>query len=580
MYITVLGNVFNHALYFTTGDALILDLLLAATAILLTTAYGLPFLLSSRGRTLTRLSLSFALGCVLLIISGIAGGFLGVDPLIPQAALLIVCVAACAYELTHRNMDIGQIDRDDLIVIGIAALYLIIGVLFFNRISMWMGGDAVAHAELIRTLLDGGKLPVGLPLMGSYWEYYPKGFHHYAYPFARIFSLLDVMQVLPVVITSFSPLLLYSIVREMRDESATYAAVLATFLFPAHYSHLIWGGYPTATAEMLLVASVLTCVVEIRALPVMLLGALLAHARVLAIAIAVLLSWAAAANLRRIRLVHQKLPLVAAVMSVVLYLILHPPDYMISVFSDRIQASDFVARWYLSIIALLGGVIALMRDDRLDRMALAWGGAVIGVVLLADSGPLSFIGMPDRCLLELYLPLSVLGALALARMDGRDLRLRRAFILVLLIVGVVSMMVVLESYAGSWGMPREDYDAIMWIKAQNLSDAVCLNLDETGAWIYPITGIRVAKGRFTGGFSYSLPGMVIKDPNDPAVVKAIEKLGRRNVLIYVSSVSIKRPGHVPPFAEHHGAYPRVNMSFSPEHYDLVYDKGARIYRFR
>ncbi|MCX8207852.1 MAG: hypothetical protein N3G75_08495 [Methanothrix sp.] len=540
----------------------------------------MPFLQSCRGRALTGLSLSFALGCVLLTISGVAGGLIGVDPLIPQASLLIICAAACVYGFAHHVMDIGRFDRDDRIVIGIAALYLIIGVLFFNRISMWMGGDAVAHAELIRTLLDGGKLPVGLPRMGSYWEYYPKGFHYYAYLFARVFSVEDVVQVLPVVITSVTPLLICSIVRETRAEAATYATVLAAFLFPAHYSHLIWGGYPTATAEMLLAASVLSCIVEIRAMPVMLLGVLLAHARVLAIAIAVLSSWAAASSLRRLRRIHQHVLLIAAVAAVALYIITHSPDYLMSIFSDRIQASDFVARWYPSILALLGSVIALLRDDRLDRMALAWAGAVVVVVLLADSGPLSLIGTPDRLLLELSLPLSILGALALARMEGGDLILRRSFILALLLVGVISMMVVLESYAGSWGMPREDYDAIMWIKAQNMSDAVCVNLDETGAWIYPLTGIRVARGRFTGGFSYSLPGMVIKDPNDPAVLEAIERLGRRNVLIYVSSVSIRRPGHVPPFAEHAGAYPVVNMSFSPEHYDLIYDRGARIYRFR
>jgi len=514
---------------------------------------------------------------VLLITSGIAGGLIGVDPVIPQASLLIICAAACAHELKH--LDIGRLDRDDIIVIGIASLYLITGVIFFDRIAMWMSGDAVAHAELIRTLLDGGKLPLGLPRVGSYWEYYPKGFHHYAYLWARVFPLLDVIQVLPVVITSVTPLLLYSIVREMRAEAAMHAAVLATFLFPAHYSHLIWGGYPTATAEMLLVASVLSWIAEMRALPVMLLGALLAHARVLAIAIAVLISWAAAANLRRLRVVHQQLLVLAAAAAVALYLIPHPPDYLISVFRDRIQASDFVARWYPAILALLGSVIALLRDDRLDRMALSWAAALIAVVLLADSGPLSFIGTPDRLLLELYLPLSILGALALARIDG-DLRLRRALLLAMLVLGIISMMVVLESYAGSWGMPREDYDAIMWIKAQNLSDAVVVNLDETGAWIYPITGIRVARGRFTGGFSYSLPGMVIEDPNDPAVLKAIGNLGRRNVLVYVSSVSIRSPGYLPPFAEHHGAYPKVNMSFSPEHYDLIYDRGARIYRFR
>jgi len=516
---------------------------------------------------------------VLLILSGIAGGLLGIDPVILQAALAIVCAIACAYEVAYRRSDIWLFDRDDIVVSAAALLYILIGVLFFNRIGMWMGGDAVAHAELVRTLFDGGSLPVGLPRLGSYWEYYPKGFHYYAYPWARIFSVLDVMQVVPVVVTAITPVLLYSILREMRDGAAAYAALLAMFVFPAHYSHLIWGGYPTATSEMLLVASVLSAVVEIRALPLMLLGALLAHARVLAIAVAVLASWSGAEQLRRFRAMHQRLAISGALAAIAIILTAHRPDYLISIFSDRVQASDFVARWYPSILALLGSVIAIHRDDRIDRMALAWAGAVVAVVLLADSGPLRFIGTPDRLLLELYLPLSVLGALAIAGMDGEP-RLRAGFLLVLISLGVISMAVVLESYAGSWGMPPEDYEAIRWISTQNLSDVVVVNLDETGAWIYPITGIRVARGRFTGGFSYSIPDMVIKDPNDPGVIESLRSLGHENVLVYISSVSLRRPGYVPPFAEHHGPYPRVNMSFSPEHYKLIYDRGARIYRFR
>lgn len=218
--------------------------------------------------------------------------------------------------------------------------------------------------------------------------------------------------------------------------------------------------------------------------------------------------------------------------------------------------------------------------NRLDRLALTWLFIVIFIVVLSDIGVLSFIGTADRLLLHLYLPLSILGAYALTNMEYNDRMLRISFVAILAVVGFLSLFVVLESYAESWGMMPEDYDAIMWIGEQGLSDVVCVNLDETGAWVYPITGIRVARSRFGGGFDYQLSTSIAKNPNDSELLERLRKLGHENVLVYVSSVSINRPGHEPPFVMHQGAYPKVNMSFSPEHYELLYDKGARIYRVR
>ena len=56
-------------------------------------------------------------------------------------------------------------------------------------------------------------------------------------------------------------------------------------------------------------------------------------------------------------------------------------------------------------------------------------------------------------MLSLYLPLSILAALALERMDGGDVRIIASILLVLIAVGAASMGLVLYSYAGSWGLP-------------------------------------------------------------------------------------------------------------------------------
>ncbi len=544
----------------------------------------MPFIRRGGLRPLTRVSLSFAFGFVMISAIGIAASIVGIEPMLAQASLTVGCIIACIYLCSSipssRLYGIrGSLEMDDVLVLSIGGAYILACLVFFNHIGMWMGGDALAHAEMIRMLLDGRMLPVGLPMIGSYSQYYPKGFHYYAYPWARMFPLLDVIQVLPVVVTAFTSLLLYSLVREMRRDVSSYSFLLAALIFPAHYSYLIWGGYPTASAETLLVAAVLSSIVMIWTLPVMLLGVLLAHPRVLAIALALLAGWFFSEKLGRFRRAYPWLFGVAATL-IALPLLLHRPEYLSQVFSDKVQASDFVARWYPAFLSIFGAAIALLRMNRLDRLALTWSLIVIFIVVLSDVGVLSFIGTADRLLLPLYLPLSILGAYALTNMEHNDRMLRISFVAILAVVGFISLFVVLESYAESWGMMPEDYDAIMWIGEQGLSDVVCVNLDETGAWVYPITGIRVARSRFGGGFDYRLSISIAKNPNDSKVLERLRKLGHENVLVYVSSVSINRPGHEPPFAVHAGAYPIVNMSFSPEHYELLYDKGARIYRAR
>jgi hypothetical protein len=123
----------------------------------------------------------------------------------------------------------------------------------------------------------------------------------------------------------------------------------------------------------------------------------------------------------------------------------------------------------------------------------------------------------------------------------------------------------------------------MWLSGQNLSDAVCINLDETGAWVYPLTGIRVANPRMELGappFDRDLIPKIIADPGNLDVTRAHGSFGQARYLIYISSVSLFRPGYVRPFAEYSQIYPVVNMSFPEASYELLYNRGARIYRVR
>jgi len=564
---------------------LISDLLLILGALAITTLCGLPLVWRSRLRLVTVISLSFAAGFVIISSAGILGALFGIGPAAMQAVAALASASACAVSLArHEEMPILQarVDRGDSLVLCSGLIYLLICILFFDRIAMWMGGDAVAHSEMIRMLIDGQSLPVSLPQMGSYWEYYPKGFHYYAYPFAAMSSVLDSVQAIPALLTAITVVLLYSIVREIGScGEGVYASLISCLLFPAHYSYLIWGGFPSAAAEMLLVASLLAALTRTYLLPLMLLGVLISHARVLALALGVLFCWMASERIGRRAAVALATLAAVLVLAFAAHGVMHPPAYLLSILSSRANASDFVARWYPALLSIFGAAISIARRGRLDRLALAWACAVLAIVFLADSGPLEFVGSADRLLLGVYLPLSILSATALYRMDGADGRLRRAFVLMLLLLGSSSMAVVLYSYAGSWALPEDDYEAIAWLGEQNLTDAVCINIDETGAWVYPMTGIRVCRPRMAAlGFSYDLPARIARDPGEPALLDELRSIGQQNVLVYVSSVSIERPGLVPPFVEHVGAYPGVNLSYPAEEYELLYERGARIYRVR
>jgi hypothetical protein len=589
---------------------LILELLpvLFALCITVISTYSAVSYLAPNARWLTKATLSFAFGYAVISLAGIAAALLRVDPLGPQIAVVLV---GFGFAMHRSRSTMGGwrqwLDKEDVAVIAMASFYLLICLLFLDRINMWMGGDSVAHASIIRMLIDGQTVPISLPPLGTYWEYYPKGFHFYASLWARAFPILDVVRTIPLLMTAITPLLLYSIARELgRKEEALFAFVLACFVFSAHYSYLIWGGYPSLAAEMLLVAVLLAILVENRSpadwlhnLPaplshimshalilVFLLGILFTHARLVVLVFGVLFAWLAATRLHRY-LAYILVSLAVLIVAACVVFSAHKPVFLISILAHQNLAEEYAARWYPAFLSLFGAVIALARRDKLDRLAGAWTVAIIIMTLLADIGPLESVASADRVLMVLYLPLSLLAAFALVKMERTDRKIEAGFLLVLLLSGIVVMGVVFQSYTGSWAIPKEDYKAIMWLGTQNYSDALCINLDETGSWVYPLTGITVAKPRMeTGALPFgAIPSnnnmikKIVDDPGSIEVADALRRSGYARNLIYISNVSLSRPGYVPPFEEYGKIYPSANISFPKDKYDLIYSRGVYIFGF-
>lgn len=572
-------------------DAILIVVVLGVTAIC---AAPIAFYMAPTSRWLTRLVLSFVLGFALIELAGILSAFLGVNCIVLQGCVVLVGIGL--FLLNWKKITgcgDRRLDREDKMALAFTSLYLFICLFFFDRIIIWMGGDSLAHGEIIRMLLDGHHIPISIPPFGSYWEYYPKGFHLFSYPWAKVFPLLNVLRTIPILITAMTMILFYSIVRELgrRDESI-YALILAGFVFSAQYSNIIWAGYPTITSEMFLVAALLSVIVSKRLLPIFLLGVIFSHERMMFVAGCVLLSWIAVTYFGRYCHIILKNPaakviIAGAVAGIAAGIVIsvHVPQFFVSVLTNQSLASSYAARWFPAFLSLFGAVIALSRRDRMDLLALSWAGAVSMIVLLADAGPLEFVGSADRLLLDLYLPLSLLAASALAKMEQAVPSVRTGFILVLIICGSLFMGSVFSSYLGSWAIPEEDYKAIMWLGEQNYSDVVCINLDETGAWIYPLTGMLTANHRMvpeTVPIKLDIIKKISTTPGSFEVLKALKALkgpGFNRSLIFVSNVSLSRPGYVPPFAESIGVFPESNIKFPRNSYDMIYSQGAYIFGF-
>lgn len=568
---------------------LLLDMICALAVAAGTLFAGAPlaFGLARNARGVTKLALSFAAGYALLSLAGILAGVLGAAPWMGELPVLL---AGVVLSLRYRENFSLDFDRQDLAVGCLSVLYVAVGLVFFSAITMWMAGDAVAHATIIRMLLDGGEVPVSLYPFGNYWDYYPKALHFFAAFWGGVFPVLNLVQTIPVLITAVTSVLVYSVVRELgRQEIATFALILACFCFPAHYMSLIWAGYPSAAAGMLLLAAVLAVVVERRLLPLLILGMAFTHTRYLAYLAVILAVWLGIEYLRdhvdALRRYPLVLPLllVAAVAAVVISVPLHEPKFLLSLVGSKALAAEYVAQWFWAVLSVFGLVIALYNRDRLDRLCVAWAIAIAGMLVFSDIGVLDFVATPDRILAILYIPLSIFGGAAVAAMAANLPRARPAFALLLVIVGVAAMVVVLFTYAGAWALPPEDSAAMAWLSEQNTTDMVCINLDETGAWVYPITGVPVARPRLAPGdtpYGYGVIQQMIRDPNSAKVLAALQGAGDVSTVVYVSNISLSRPGYVPPFSRYYGVYPKINPNFDAANYETMYGDGAKIYRFR
>ncbi len=572
---------------------------------------GAPLILratTGKSNLIARAGLSFATGYTILSITGLASNMVGVEPAVIQTISTLLCLTWLYMELgkrhiTPKNAGIlikQKLERSDVAALGIAGVYTLLLLLMFDRICLWAAGDSVGHASIIRMLLDGGQVPVSIYPLGTNWEYYPKAFHVYSYLWAMLLQIdmMSLIQIVPIAIASMTPLLIYGLVRETdgsQSEIALYAEIAVSILFIQHTAYLIWAGYPALTGEMLMAAAIMGMAmkrsnVNRYVLPMLAVGIIITHPRFMVYLAGVLFIWITVEKslLNRKYLLYSTLIAAAGIAAVIGFDIIgaapHTPYLLSQIFSDTESASGYMLRWYPAVLAIPGIIIAVLHRNKLDRLSVSWMAAILAMFILCDTGVYHFGTGADRILNQLYLPLGILAGytahaayVQLTHLNIDRNKAAASLAIPLMIMGVLSTTAVLLSYDESWALPDSDYSAMMWLKEQNFDNAVVINLDSTGGWIYPLTGLKVSNPASVPGqdaWRSSNTISMVKDPTSPPVLKSLSDILQAydNTLIYASNKTMSNPPR-PPFKRFYGAYPNVDVRlFDEEYYVKVYSE--------
>jgi len=562
-----------------------------------TTICGIPiiFRLVLNTRWLSKIVLSYVVGFILLSLSGIVANAISVDIFTIQLCMLVLCIVGT---ISLRNSLVFDMDRTDQIIVGLTMFYIIILIAYFDWIVMWMAGDAVAHASIIRMLIDGYSVPVSIYPFGSYWEYYPKAFHFYSFFWAKGGTILSAIQVIPVLLSAIIPVILYSILRELRQSMvALYAFVLSCFCFPAHYAYLIWAGYPSIAAEMILVGAILSLIVNWRLLPIFFIGLLFTHTRFIGYLVLILLLYGLfmiyESPKNQCSLFTKRFFSIMATtlcgffLICLIFQIIHPPHFIISLIADRTITLEYIARWFWGFFALFGLIIAFIdkERERTYRIFILWFIAIGILFFLSDVGILGFFESPDRLLSLLYIPLSAFAAILLYTVSVTIPKSKIIYLGLLILIGLSGMGAVFYSYANSWGLPKEDFHAISWINSQKFQNALCINLDGPGEWVYPLAGVKTAYPRLLPkvdlGEEWFMRQM-IDDPEENSCITAMKNSGYAPIFVYISNISLSKPGYTPPFNINTWGFGYIlhPEKYSSAYYDVAYDNGTRLFKLK
>jgi hypothetical protein len=324
-----------------------------------------------------------------------------------------------------------------LVLLLLFGIFIFLRLVFVSQAILPLYFDSAQHYMIIRDLmgsLETANMATSLNLLTT--NYYHKGFHLLVLFTTSITGaeIKDTMLVLGQIILAVIPLSLFFIIKyETRSNSAgLFTVLLAAFgwYMPAHV--LDWGKYPALTSLVLIqfVLSMAYLLVRytdalslrsywglIAILAAGFLASVFAHSRSLAIFGIVLIAWVIATWWRRLPRIPQLLALCLVVLGIIWEIIFIQTHDVLYLLFDPYGLKS----WLITLSVLFLLVFALRAYPQLTLSAVVaiflLVGSIFVPVIVPRFGELTLL---DRPFVEmiLYLPLSIIGGLGLAGLEG------------------------------------------------------------------------------------------------------------------------------------------------------------------
>jgi hypothetical protein len=479
---------------------------------------------------------------------------------------------------------------------GISAIIFLIA--FFSKIINWTAGDGAFHASVIKDILLSKSIPISLQRGDGNYAFYPKLFHFFTAFFTKLtgFEIIQTMKIIPILIIVMSSLGIYSLCRELEIEKSTSVlAFMITFAIWKHHYPLIWMGYSQLTAFLFIISAILILIKkQSRRVPIlalfMLVSLFFSHQRHFLYVVPIV-TWLTARYKFGMSVSKSVLAWLYSFFGIFLILWLtgnvRPVPYPVYlgwfIKNQQLQGEQIIL-WNVGLLGILGLLIfALQNEKRYELPALmTFSWLLMGVLI--DSGIFRIESLGDnRMYAILYIPLSILSSLVLEKIISNVIQKKRFFYITTFNLFLIFAFFLTNAYINatttlSWAMSPDDYFAM---KSLSEKKGITINLDPTGQWIYPISGMAITNPRgMTHLFNESEMRTIIEDPNSFKSLDLISGLKEQyeEVYVFISSVSINRPGYWI-FMER---YPYLDIEgFNSQNFEITYKKiDTTIIRFK
>jgi len=575
------------------------NILLLIGGFALTIICGYPIAQHIKARSsISKAVVSFAFGFGVIALTGIIGSLIGayffVLPAIVVGLLILIFVSGFKKNSIKLGEGIRNL-RVDPVLCLFGALAALLLLYLFSQIIMWTAGDGTFHSSVIRLIVEGEKVPLRFtPKSGEGYAFYPKLFHYYVAFLVNFFGsdIIQTMKIIPILIVMMISFAIYAIAKELDlTDPIPLFAFMVSFALWKHLYPLIWMGYAQLSADFFLTALIISLYLEsksgFRGYSVFLFIFLyLSHPRHFLYSIP-LVVWILISKIQGPTFRNFILSLLISIGAISLLLIIlgrlgfpHYPAYITRLATGVESPIEFMFLWNLGLLFIFGAYISIIRRTPEDWLLLLIFFSWLSIALLIDSS-IFRIDIPDkRSYSKLFIPVSIFTAIFFNKVTP-GIRNRVKIYLVGADTFLLFSFLIISAFINApllgWVMAEADYNAMKTLEGKT---GICVNVDPTGRWVYPVAGVKVTNSRGAKILNNSELEQLIWHPSSTETYRLLDNLKDQygSVYIFISKRTREHPGYLL-FGL---TYPEINERefIESERYSIIYDEGALILQYK